>query len=90
MKLDKFWVVVTPLGDDVEICDCYFEADIGRMELQFQGGLFSTQIVAMFTTEAEARKVAAEIVEAITGVPPDVGKGESSYNIEYGIPGRVE
>ncbi|MBN3036387.1 MAG: hypothetical protein JW861_12445 [Bacteroidales bacterium] len=56
-KVNKLWVVIKP-NKNSELIDILFHADMKRMQLQFNGGLTSKEIIGIFTTKNEAEKVA--------------------------------
>jgi len=56
-KVQNFWVVTKPTKR-FTLIDILFSADMKRMELQFKGGLYGSEIIGTFTTKNEAEKVA--------------------------------
>ena len=69
MKIDTIWVVTRP-SPVSEMVDLLFEADPGRLELQFRGGLKGKDVIGMFTTFPEARAAAIEAIrQRDEGVP---------------------
>ena len=59
----KFWVVTKPTKES-ELGDICFEADIGRLMLQFRGGLDVDEIVGVYGNESAAKKDAEKLLVA--------------------------
>lgn len=59
MKIEHFWVVTKPSPNDTQP-DILFQSTIQGMQNQFAGGLKGNEILGIWTTKAEAQKVASE------------------------------
>lgn len=57
MRLDRIWIVTKPTPES-EIVDILFSSTMDELELQFRGGLEAKNIVAIYTEEPEARRIA--------------------------------
>lgn len=61
MKISTLFIVTFPTKES-ELGDIMFEADMRMLASVFRGGLDSSDIAAIFTSEAEAKSLAVALL----------------------------
>jgi hypothetical protein len=63
-EIGDFWVVTDPgRGQESEMADIFFQADIFDMALQLRGGLKGWEIIGIYKNKAKAQKIAQKLLD---------------------------